>query len=55
MKSSHWLWKTAASRAEALTGKSALGKATTALNNSCIALPGNWANCTSCHADMMGR
>ncbi|HPS02890.1 MAG TPA: cytochrome c3 family protein, partial [Candidatus Sumerlaeota bacterium] len=49
MKSSHWLWKTAASRAEALAGKSASGKAATALNNSCIALPGNWADCTSCH------
>ncbi|HJV35322.1 tetrathionate reductase family octaheme c-type cytochrome, partial [Geomonas sp.] len=46
MTSSHWTW----ARKQSVNGKEVeLGKKN-AINNFCIALPSNWARCTSCHA-----
>jgi len=47
MQTSHWRWSSLQNmRAE---GEVWYGKKN-ALNNYCIALPGNWPRCTSCHA-----
>jgi len=46
MKTAHWTW----SEEQNVKGtKRAVGKKDV-INNFCIALPGNWARCTSCHA-----
>jgi octaheme c-type cytochrome (tetrathionate reductase family) len=48
MKTVHWTWSSR-QRAEGAKNEVNLGKAN-AVNNFCIALPGNEPRCTSCHA-----
>jgi octaheme c-type cytochrome (tetrathionate reductase family) len=46
MKSPHWTW----SEEQTVNGKKREVGKKNIINNFCIALPGNWPRCTSCHA-----
>lgn len=50
LNTSHWNWQGPSPFTVGHEGRVDLGKGSQAINNSCIALSGNWPRCTSCHA-----
>jgi octaheme c-type cytochrome (tetrathionate reductase family) len=50
LTSAHWLWRGPSPYTEGDEKRIDLGKASTTINNFCVALPSNWPRCTSCHA-----
>ena len=46
LKSVHWTW----SRSQVVDGRTVSYGKKNAVNNFCMAVPSNWARCTSCHA-----
>ena len=50
MKSAHWLWEGPSFFPEGTDWEPYGGKANSSINNSAIAVGGNWRHCTRCHA-----
>jgi octaheme c-type cytochrome (tetrathionate reductase family) len=50
LNTAHWNWQGSSPYTVGHEGRVDLGKRYQAINNSCIALSGNWPRCTSCHA-----